>query len=677
MRRITISCLALALILLGLTGLVAGQNVSIQLTPITYPIVLPDSGGTFDYLLFVTNQGGTPITATVWCMVTLPNDSSWGPVVGPVTQTLAAGQTQGYYRAQVIPPRAPYGYFMLHAYVGIYPDTIWAQDQFGFQHQAVSGTEQLWVSRYDGPGNSDDAASSLAIDAAGNIYVTGRSDRGGVHYDYATIKYNCTGQELWVARYNGSGNGQDEAWSLALDGRGNVYVTGPSWGNGTDYDYATIKHNSAGVEQWVARYNGPGNDEDYAECLVLDENGNVYVTGWSYGSGTDDDYATIKYDSAGVQQWVARYNSPGNGWDEAFSLALDGGGNVYVTGQSEGSGNSYDYATIKYNPAGVEQWVARYNGPGNSSDYARSVAVDGGGNVYLTGRSYGSGTDDDYATIKYNSAGVEQWVARYNGPGNSFDQAYSLALDGGGNAYVTGYSYGMGNCLFDYATIKYDSAGMQQWTARYDGGGTFYGDYAHRLALDGDGNVYVTGDSWRSGTEYDYATIKYNSAGVQQWVARYNGPGNDYDRAHALALDGGGNVYVTGASGGAGTSYDYATIKYSGGDNYWMPAEATILGQPLPEECALQQNYPNPFNASTALSYKLQATSHVSLRIYDTAGRLVETLVDGWRSAGVHELTFDASDLPSGMYVYRLRVNAPSGSGATPTTMSGKMILLK
>jgi len=111
------------------------------------------------------------------------------------------------------------------------------------------------------------------------------------------------------------------------------------------------------AQGWVARYNGPGNGWDAARAIALDNSGNIYVTGESWGSGTEYDYATVKYDSSGVEQWVARYNGPGNWWDNAYAIDLDNLGNVYVTGRSMGSGTYYDYATIKYSQVVVEEEV--------------------------------------------------------------------------------------------------------------------------------------------------------------------------------------------------------------------------------------------------------------------------------------------------------------------------------
>jgi sugar lactone lactonase YvrE len=338
-------------------------------------------------------------------------------------------------------------------------------------------------------------------------------------------------QQEWIAFYNG-GYGFDVAWGTAVDGSGNIYVTGSSVGPGPCNfycnDYATIKYNAAGTQQWVARYNGPANDDDHPSAIAVDGSSNVYVTGASIGTTWPDyDYATVKYDNSGQQQWVARYNGPGNEMDFGNAIAVDASGNVYVTGSSRGSGGDFDYATVKYDSSGQEQWVARYNGPGNGDDEAYGIAVDASGNVYVTGYSGGSGTGNDFATIKYNSAGQEQWVARYNGPSNSDDYGNAIGIDGSGNVYVTGSSVDSVNG-FDYATVKYDNSGQEQWAARYNGPGN-QDDEPYAMAVDSSGNVYVTGYSTGSGTGYDYTTIKYNTSGTEEWVARYNGEANLLD----------------------------------------------------------------------------------------------------------------------------------------------------
>jgi uncharacterized delta-60 repeat protein len=475
---------------------------------------------------------------------------------------------EDFLNKQELPNRRPHSKFNKPSYQ---TEARNVNRSLKLQSAATKEKEPEWVRHYaSGLVPASDQATDIAIDNQGNIYVTGYSAVSGTDEDYATVKYNSQGEEQWVARYNGPGNSSDYAYALAVDNSGNVYVTGWSVGSGTDKDYATVKYNSKGEEQWVARYNGPGNYDDEAYALAVDNSGNVYVTGYSYGSDTRFDYATVKYNLQGEEQWVARYNGPGNSYDRAYALAVDNFGNVYVTGSSVGSGTGYDYATIKYNSQGEEQWAARYNGPGNSIDRACALAVDDSGDVYVTGiRSRGSETCYDYATVKYNLQGEVQWVARYNGPGNFFDYPFALAVDHSGNVYVTGSSDGS-RANDDYATVKYNSQGEEQWVARYNGPGNSY-DRAYALAVDDSGDVYVTGSSVGSGTNHDYATVKYNSQGEEQWVARYNGPGNSYDRACALAVDNSGNVYVTGSSVGSGTNSDYATVKYnSQGEEQWV-----------------------------------------------------------------------------------------------------------
>jgi hypothetical protein len=422
---------------------------------------------------------------------------------------------------------------------------------------------EQWVKRYSGPGYDWDLARAMAVDSEGNVYVTGGSYGSDTNSDYATIKYDSSGNQLWVARYDGPGSGNDEANSIAVDSSGNVYVTGCSWGSGYGNDYATIKYDSSGNQLWVARFDGGGCVGDAANSLAVDTSGNVYVTGEANKTNTGywgKDYATVKYDSSGNQLWVARYDGTGNNIDRAFSIAVDNAGNVYVTGDSVAQDSHTDSVTVKYDNSGKQLWAARYDGSGN--DFANSIAVDISGNVYVTGYGWVPGTGSDYVTIKYDSSGNQLWLARFDGGGCVGDAANSLALDSFGNVYVTGEANktNTGYWSKDYGTVKYDNSGNRLWVARYDGPRRYI-DRAFSIAVDNVGNVYVTGDSVANDSHTDFATVKYDSSGNQLWAVRYDGGGNYV--ANSIAVDISGNVYVTGYGWAPGTANDYVTIKYS------------------------------------------------------------------------------------------------------------------
>ena len=421
---------------------------------------------------------------------------------------------------------------------------------------------EAWVQRYDGPGNGSDRATAMGVDLNGNVYVTGDSTASrGLSADWATVAYSSAGLPLWTNRYNGPGNFNDFARAMAVDASGNVIVTGWSDGGESAYDFATIKYSSAGIPLWTNRYSGWARGQDYARAVAVDAGGNVAVTG-SSDDGGGLDYATIKYSSAGVALWTNRYGGLENYHDMATALAVDRGGNVIVTGSSYNGAND-DYVTVKYSSSGVPLWTNRENGPANGMDAARGVAVDASGNVVVTGAVAARHGRLDYATIKYSSAGVLLWINHYNGPGNGDDMPCTLAVDASGDVLVTGYSAATNVFPGDeaYTTIKYSSTGAPLWTNRYHGPGKGE-DHANGVGVDARGNVYVTGCSTGGGSR-DYATIKYSSAGLPLWTNRYNGPGNGPDAARALAVDVSGNVYVTGPSTGIGGGFDYATIKYA------------------------------------------------------------------------------------------------------------------
>jgi outer membrane protein assembly factor BamB len=272
-------------------------------------------------------------------------------------------------------------------------------------YDAATGAER-WVARDNVPGF---AYSQVVSPDGDTVYVTGTSDG-----DYATVAYNAaTGAERWVAHYNDPANYDDQASSVAVSPDGDtVYVTGESdGGTAMGYDYATVAYNAAtGAERWAARYNDPGNGNDDARVVVVSPDGHtVYVTGHSDGGGgfSRYNYATVAYNAAtGAERWAARYNGPGDGHDSPTNVAVSPGGDtVYVSGTSYGgTATGMDYATVAYNAAtGAERWVARYNSPGNGNDDAGPVAVSPiGRKVFVTGCSSGGAVVcHNYVTLAY------------------------------------------------------------------------------------------------------------------------------------------------------------------------------------------------------------------------------------------------------------------------------------
>lgn len=425
-----------------------------------------------------------------------------------------------------------------------------------------------WGTRYSNSGNNPDRAVELVRDNAGNVYVTGTSWNGS-NYDIVTVKYDPAGAQQWTASYNGAGNGFDEARGVAVDNNGFVYACGYTQGLSSNYNYVAVKYDvTNGAQQWAATYDGPNNGFDESYDIAADASGNVYVTGSSASGTTGVDFATVKYNSAGVQQWATRYsnNTNANNVEAAYAIAVDAGGFVYVTGMSYGNSTTdYDIATIKYNNGGTQQWVTRYNGPGSKLDYPNRLIVDGSGNVYVTGsqRALTGVTNYDVITIKYNSAGAQQWATPYAGAGNEDDRGNAIALLSNNDVVITGRSIGTSATAEDIVTIRYNgTSGAQSWEKRYDGGVVNF-DEGTDLAIDALDNIYVTGYSYGSGTNNNYITIKYDSNSAQQWLTRYQGPAsNGNDQAFSIKVDNIGNLYVTGVSKGVSTGEDYYTIKY-------------------------------------------------------------------------------------------------------------------
>lgn len=424
---------------------------------------------------------------------------------------------------------------------------------------------QEWVNTINGSIDSADGGSKVAMDATGNIYVTGfiTTTTGN---DFITVKYNVSGAQLWAATYNGPGNSDDVPRDLALDDTGNVYVTGLSFGNGTSEDFATVKYDANGVEQWVRRYNGPSGNTDFAAAMAISPAGYLHVTGRSRDNINGDDNITIKYDLAGNEIWINRYNySVQNGHEKPADIIIDQNENIYVIGRSIGTSGLDDYLTIKLDSSGNVVWTKRYNGPSNDLDLATHIVLDNSGNPVITGYSNQSGQSFDIVTIKYDTSGNQLFLHRFNG-GSGMDVPNGMVIDSIGNIYIAGYSYQGGATGSNFTTIKYNPSLNLQWSKFYDGTYTSFvddNDRARSIALDGNGNIYITGSVNNSGSDHDITTIKYSSSGIQQWVQTYSGAGTGKDIGWTLAVNSTNEVYVVGESTEAGISTDFITIKYN------------------------------------------------------------------------------------------------------------------
>src|SRR5262245_54671835 len=227
----------------------------------------------------------------------------------------------------------------------------------------------------------------------------------------------------WVARHASPTTFNDAAYAMTVGADGHVYVTGSTATTGSD-DWTTIKYNSAGVQEWLRPLDGGGSDA--AVAITTDAAGNVYVTGSSAGGFY---YLTAKYSAAGVQLWLQTFADIGEG-DAAADITVDHDGNVYVTGYSITTGTGLDIVTIKYSPGGAELWVRRFDSA-NGEDVPAAIACDASG-IYVTGRSNGG-----YTTIKYDFGGIQQWVRTYSG-GHGSDAPAALIADAAGHVYVTG-----------------------------------------------------------------------------------------------------------------------------------------------------------------------------------------------------------------------------------------------
>ena len=457
--------------------------------------------------------------------------------------------------------------------------------------------------------------------------------------------------------------------------------------------------------------------------MELDEFGNAYV-------GTHD-FKLIKYSPSGAQLWIRQ--AAFDGISTLADLEIDFEGNIVVTGSYYQGSNNRNFYTLKYNPEGNLLWSAQYN-PYNKDDFAKSVATDKYGNIYVTGDSRNLASNNwDYATVSYNKFGAERWTIRYEGTGLA-DQVAKVVCDTSGNVYVTGTSDPELSHGKDIVTVKYvqPEKRILELTAFIQG---FYDSGTDKMIRDSI-RVYLRNttlpydivDSCKgilnsagkgifefpnavNGTPY-YIVVKHRNS-IETWSAAgemfsSNVLAYDFttsaDRAYEdnmIQVDAApvkfavfsGDVNQDGAADGTDLAMIFndagifltgyvqsdlngnnivdasdASIADNNAVNYVFTRNPIVVFRPVKlQESVLQSksnsrtglmdNYPNPFNPSTVIKYQLSANSNVTLKVYDITGKEVALLVNQMQNAGTYSVTFNASDLSSGTYYYKLNAN--------------------
>jgi len=462
-----------------------------------------------------------------------------------------------------------------------------------------------------------DVGQSIAVDNAGNAYTA--LIYGNTPY---VAKHDATGGQQWVVQ---CGNSTTVVASIAADASGTTYLTGRVGAAATQFGtVALAASTTAATGLFVARLSAGGAydwavraDGGAATDVALDASGNACLTGIFYdatlafGSTTLTKSATTNQgfvaslSSAGTWRWVTQAGAPGQ------ALALAGGGAIGLVGGLLSATASFGSLTLTsigtadaylghLSAAGAYQWVRQAGGGG--SVQSGKVLTDAVGNMYRSGSFSGVvhfgpavltslGSSDIYVS-KLNAAGNYLWTVQAGSTGG--DEAPVLAVDNSGNVFVSAEydSYGstVGSTTVHFGSItsttyggndilvaKLTSAGQWQWVAQ--GGGNFV-EHTNGLATDASGNIYVAGSSGSNTSTFGSTTFtgtaftgdeiivaKLNAAGAWQWAVRAGGNGTDYSTDLQVQ---GNSVYATGYFYSPSATFGSTTLANQGFPAGWV-----------------------------------------------------------------------------------------------------------
>lgn len=508
-----------------------------------------------------------------------------------------------------------------------------------------------WASLYNYGINSTDYPAAIALDQAGYSYVCGSTFSSAQESNYILIKYDLSGDTVWSRQHNGNINGEDECNGIAIDNHSNVLITGRSESN-TGYDIFTIKYSSSGDVLWSKRYNGLGNGSNNAYSVATDDSLNVYIAGRIQTSANVYAIALIKYNMSGVLQWAKQYNGNNTGSNTPNAMTVNkASGNIYLTGYISSVNQGKDIVVLKYNRNGSLIWQKIINGYYNSEDIGNAISADQVENIYVTGQTTtGAGSNIDFITYKYSTEGDSLWSINYSGSPGREDISRAISVDEQGNSFVTGDSYiGSVPVNSEIVTISYNSYGLQRWISHYSNNNNCCDHKPVSIASDQKGNIIVSGKSTGNNNFNDFIVLKYNNAsGIQSGIYRFRFPGTNDNDVRSMVIDSNGNCFLTGLIAST-SAINIGTVKII---NSTIGIEN--ITENIKEGIQSMTNYPNPFNSFTKIVFGISTPANVILEITDLTGKSVLKIEKGGYVSGMYEYLWDASSCPSGLYFCRL-----------------------
>ncbi len=547
--------------------------------------------------------------------------------------------------------------------------------------------EVLWLQTYDSGDTISEAPNTLCIDNQGNAYITFmKHTPGGTYWSIAVQKYNGSdGTIVWTSELaNAQFNGfewQVKPTYMTIDDS-YLYVAGTKFEPGiTGSKMLVMKLTFDGQILWSETISGTG---IYAngKSICVDQSGYVYVAGDAWNASID--YCVAKFDPNGNLEWNEFLDGEVyHNTDIAESVLVDDAGNVYITGYNQISSNLTDIVTAKYNQNGVFQWKQSYGNPGYRDNNAYYLAMTEAGDLLVGGYSAYEdpypGTGKDYILLKYSPSGSLIWDARYDHHNFLNDHPFDFDLGPSGDVYVCGIT--MKSCYsYTFVTIvKINPQGEIAWDEWVP---KLYG-IPWEIKVIGDDDFVVAAGAFDSIQVDDATTIRYQAATPPNYEAdildvyfesQVSPPVIDYENRRVIAtVNDTANLaylvpYITRSENSCMYPEDEITTSFIEPvwynitsfdeqiEKWWyVIVEGGYVGY---SEKALPENvqiYPNP----TQSKFKVQSAKckvevgSYKVEVVDMFGKVVKGF-EGFSGDGME---FDIAELPSGIYFVRISLH--------------------